>query len=160
MRKNDKKRLNAIKRKYSAQRSGVTVPPTALNDAAQEFHLNLFDHRQRQLLLFALAELAFGKDRAGRKRGSKSTWTGNKLIELAHIDELYCYDKISDREIAKKIADKHKAQFRIHSTDAIRLALPHARLMLELWREKILDTGPPEGWNEDDGDDRRDELEN
>ena len=30
--------------------------------------------------------------------------------------------------------------------------------MLELWRDKIMDIEPPEGWHEDDGDDRRDDY--
>lgn len=146
MRKAVKKRINSLKRSY---RSEPISRPQSLDLAAQAFGLDLSDNQQRERLLYFLAEMAFGKGRRGRKKDSKS-WTGGKLIELALLDERYCYAKI-----AKLIFAEHKE---FHSTETVR-RLPEARLMLELWREKMIDhVDPPERWNEHDGDDGDDDY--
>jgi hypothetical protein len=102
----------------------------------------------------------FGKGRAGQRRDSKQ-WNGERLIELALIDERYRYEpgRISDAKIAKMIFAKHKE---FQSAETIRRRLPEARQMLELWRKKLMDIEPPEGWEEahgDIGDDGRDALD-
>jgi hypothetical protein len=153
MRKAVKKRIDSLKR---SDRSGPTTLPQSLDIAARVFELDLSDDQQRERLLHLLAEMVFGKAKRGRRKDSKS-WTGRKLIELALLDEDYCYDKISDAKIAKLIFAEHKE---FHSAETIRRRLPEARTMLELWREKMMDhVDPPEGWNEDDGDDRRDDYD-
>jgi hypothetical protein len=147
MREAVKKRIDSLKRSY---RSEPISQPQSLDTAAQVFGLDLSDNRQRERLLYFLAEMAFGKGKRGRRKDSKS-WTGGKLIELALLDEDYCYNKISDVKIAKLIFAEHKE---FHSVETIRRRLPEARTMLELWREKMMDhVDPPEGWNEDGGDD-------
>ena len=100
------------------------------------------------------AEAIFGKGRAGRKPDSKR-WDGTRSIELALIYERCCYETKSDVDKATLIFSKHKE---FQSAEALRRRLPEARQMLELWRDKIMDIEPPEGWHEDDGDDRRDDY--
>lgn len=151
MRSAVKKRIDTLK--WSC-RAGKMERLKSLDVAAQSFGLDLSDGPQRELLLFALAEAIFGEGRPGRKPDSKE-WDGPRLIELALIDEKCCRHIKSDTKKAKLIFPKHKE---FHSAETIRRRLPEARQMLELWREKMMDIGPPEGWYADDGDDRRDDY--
>ena len=74
---------------------------------------------------------------------------------MALIYERCCYETKSDVDKATLIFSKHKE---FQSAETLRRRLPEARQMLELWRDKIMDIEPPEGWHEDDGDDRRDDY--
>jgi hypothetical protein len=109
------------------------------------------DRQERDLLLAALAEFAFGKGRVGRKQGSRG-WTDRKLGDL--YEAMQEYDKIdvtedgpflmrrrSDAELAKLIAKKSAGRF--HSEEAIRRHLPDAREWFYKW---FADAEPPDDW--------------
>ena len=130
--------MSPLKREFNSRRIGEMTPPPSLQIAAKFFRLDLSDSRQREGLLFALAEATFGKGNPGRRRDSKS-WDSQKLMELALADELYCYDGISDAKIAKLIFDEHKE---FHSVEAIRRRLPEARRERERWHEFLMTIGP------------------
>jgi hypothetical protein len=146
LRKGTKRRLESLKRIFEPHLAGPLVRPKSLDIAAEVFGVDLSDDQQRELLLFALAELSFGKSKAGRKRDSKA-WTDQKFTELALLDEEFRYAQISDTKIANEIFKKHKE---FHSAEVIRRRLPEARLIVEMIWEKLQDHAePPEGWEEE-----------
>jgi hypothetical protein len=160
MRKPDKRRLESIRTRL---RFGVAKPQetAAVLEAARYFGVDMDHVRERDLLLAALAEFAFGKGKRGRPKGRKG-WTDSKLSDLysAMHDLIYRVERtqdgvfsdrrdISDAQLAKMIAEKFAAdrkgrgRSRFHSVEAIRRNLPAARDWYHLWFDEI---GPPDDW--------------
>lgn len=153
MRKAIKSRVDSLRREFNSRRTGQMTPPPSLEIAAKYFRLDLSDSRQREMLLFALAEITFGRGKAGRRRDSKS-WDSQKLMELALADELCCYDGISDGKIAELIFAEHKE---FHSVETIRRRLPEARRERERWEEFWMTIGPEDAGGEDGHDEPDDQ---
>jgi hypothetical protein len=154
MRKTVERRLLSLKRRFRPDLAGKLTQPQSLRKAAQCFGLDPKDPAQRDLLLFALAEAAFGKERPGRPKGRRA-WGRYRLYELARLYEKYRDAGFrGDKKIAEAIHSDHKKEFG-SSAEAIRRWLPYARWVREelleeaMWEDHM---EPPEGWNEDDGD--------
>jgi hypothetical protein len=163
MRKAAKIRLEKIRDKYSLRGEEKAPPPRELMDAEEALNIEIFDEnlrpnlghpsRECEMMLYALAELAFGKGRRGRPPNSKA-WNHSKLFELGEVAELYRNQR-SNTKIAKLIAAKHK-QFHA-SFDTIRRQLPEALRVREEWRKWEIENYQPEPPDDERGDDHADQ---
>jgi hypothetical protein len=132
----------------------------SLAEAARFFRLDLNDVRQREKLLYLLADIVFGRGKKGRPRGSKSSWNLIRLGDLGQIYEEMRRQRPndSDAEIARRINREHE-EFRRSGADKIRQQLPAARLASLIWREIAEEKSrdrvaePPDDWEPEDLDD-------
>jgi hypothetical protein len=170
MREAGRKRLEAIKMRlhYPVAKPQGTA---AVLEASRYFGVNMADQQERDLLLAALAEFAFGKGKVGRRPGSKA-WTDLKLGKLYDAivrhtrfevteDGIFSAPRFSDGELAKEIAkefaahQKSGAKNPFQSAEAIRRHLPAARDWYDKWFAEV---EPPDDWEppEPDWDDQDD----
>jgi hypothetical protein len=100
--------------------------PKALDAAAQYFGLDAATADDRELLVYILADVVFGRQR-GRPKGSKTAWDSARLLQLFSAYE-QCKNAnpaLSDSVIAKQIADTK--EFSKNSVDQIRQQLGPAK---------------------------------
>jgi hypothetical protein len=106
--------------------------PKSVAAAAQCFRLDLHDARQRETLLYLLADVIFGPPaKKGRRKGSKTSW-GSRLLTLGGLygEMKYENPKLSDAKIAKLIKDKYP-EFKYDDPEQIRqkLRVAHQEFM-------------------------------
>jgi hypothetical protein len=136
--------------------------PESVAAAAKHFRLDPNDARQREKLLWLLADVVFGRGKKGRPKGSSTSWgatrRGNRLVILGEI-----YDrkkrvnpKLSDTKIAKLIKEEHEL-FENDDVEQIRQRLRKAQKEYWLWCDCRDDASEPEDWEQepdyDDWDD-------
>jgi hypothetical protein len=100
--------------------------PKALDAAVQYFGLDAATVGHRELLVYILADVVFGRQR-GRPKGSKTAWDGDRLLQLfsAYKQCKNANPALSDSAIAKQIADTK--EFSKNSVDQIRQQLGPAK---------------------------------
>ena len=114
------KRLESVRWRA---RGGYAGEPASLAAAARYYGLDSKDLRQRETLLYVLADALFGSRKRGRPLGSKTSW-GHRLVTLGEIyrEKKYENPKLSDAKIAKLIKQEH-AEFKNDDPDQIRQRL-------------------------------------
>jgi hypothetical protein len=101
----------------------------ALKAAANYFGLWLSDRGDREELLRILAEVLFGREIPGRRKG-QTAWTGERLIRLGRLAKEIRQKNPKlkgDVKISQLIFAQHKG---FQSADAVRRQLPAARRAL------------------------------
>jgi hypothetical protein len=100
--------------------------PKALDAAVQYFGLDAASVGDRELLVYILADVVFGRQR-GRPKGSKTAWDTNRLLQLfsAYKQCKSANPALSDSALAKQIADTK--EFSKNSVDQIRQQLGAAK---------------------------------
>jgi hypothetical protein len=134
MRKTLERRLEPVRLIYNSGQTAKLPPPPSLNTASTYFRLDPRVPGQRDLLLFALAEVVFGKGRVGRPN-RPSEWGRWRLAHLGSLYEKYRRDGArGDRKIAELIKANHTRTFGRTTAEAIRKVLPAARFR---WQEAL-----------------------
>jgi hypothetical protein len=100
--------------------------PKALDAAVQYFGLDAASVGDRELLVYILADVVFGRQR-GRPKGSKTAWDSDRLLQLfsAYKQCKNATPALSDSAIAKQIANTK--EFSKNSVDQIRQQLGPAK---------------------------------
>jgi hypothetical protein len=144
-----KRRLLDIRWQVTYRRGASST--TAVTKAAEFLGLRPTDPRHRELLLVILAETLFGKAKRGRKSYTARARNPNRLewLGLRALE----YRDMSDAKAAKLLFEQYKGKG-FASAEAIRRTLPEAREALDRMK---WEPEPPEGWEQDHGDDDRDE---
>jgi hypothetical protein len=129
------KRLDKLRRYHWR---GYEREPKSVAAAAQYLRLDPHDARQREALLYLLADVIFGQPaKKGRPKGSKPSWGSSRLLTLGNIYDAMKYDnpKLSDTKIAELIKNKCP-EFKHDEPEQIRQRLrPAHEEFLEWWRE-------------------------
>jgi hypothetical protein len=120
-RKAIQKRLNRAHRQFYPR------APESLATAAKYFKLDPDDVRQREELLYKLADVVFGSAKRGRRPGSKTAWGTVRLVSLGglYFEKKYENPGLSDADAARLISNHH--EFKHDDPDQIRQRLPWAR---------------------------------
>jgi hypothetical protein len=110
--------------------------PESVAAAAKHFELDPNDARQREKLLWLLADVVFGRGKKGRPKGSSTSWDSKRLCSLAAIyaEKKYENPKLSDAKIAKLIKDEHE-EFKNDDAQQIRQRLRWAEEVYHEWSE-------------------------
>jgi len=123
--------------------------PESVAIAAKRLGLDLNDARQREKLLWLLAEVVFGQGKKGRPWGSRTSW-GHRLVSLGRIydEKKYKNPKLSDAKIARLIKQEHK-EFKNDDPDQIRQRLRAAEVAYSRYFDFLADfeagvTPPPD----------------
>jgi len=155
----ERKRIE--KRLDKASRHFYQREPESVAVAAKRFGLDSKDARQREKLLWVLADVVFGRGKRGRPKGSKTSW-GRRLFILGEIYQQKKNEnpKPSDAKIAKLIKNEH-AEFKNDDAEQIRQRLRMAHQEFYFWcldRAADYEDEQPDGWEppEPDYDDYRD----
>jgi hypothetical protein len=108
----------------------ATQRPQSFIEAFKQFGLDPQKVVHRELLCTILADVVFGRKKAGRKTGSAS-WHSARLLQLALKDETIRaeHPNISDAEAGKKLAGPGA------TAEVIRQRLPAARKQLQQVRQ-------------------------
>lgn len=116
-RKTIQKRLESVRWRVGR---GYDREPEALAAAARYYGLDAKDPRQRETLLYVLADALFESRKKGRPRGTRTSW-GRRLITLGGIykEKKYKNPKLSDAKIAELIKQEHK-EFKHDDPEQIR----------------------------------------
>jgi hypothetical protein len=114
--------------------------PKALDAAVQYFGLDAASVGDRELLVYILADVVFGR-RRGRPKGSKTAWDSDRLLQLfsAYEQCKSANPALSDSALAEQIADTK--EFSKNSVDQIRQQLGPARAANRAFDEKIKELG-------------------
>jgi hypothetical protein len=123
--------------------------PESVAAAAKHFGVDPNDARQREKLLWLLADIVFGRGKKGRPRGSRTSW-GHRLVTLGGLyrEKKYENPKLTDAKIAMLIKQEH-AKFKNDDPDQIRQRLREAE---EAYIDSYshiqfsADFEPPEDW--------------
>ena len=110
--------------------------PKALDAAAQYFGLDAATAGNRELLVYILADVVFGRQ-SGRPKGSKTAWDSDRLLQLFRAYE-HCKNAnpaLSDSALAKQIADTK--EFSKNRVDQIRQQLAPAKVANRAFDENI-----------------------
>jgi hypothetical protein len=107
--------------------------PESVAAAAKHFGLDPNDARQREKLLWLLADVAFGRGKKGRPKGSKTSW-GSRFLTLGGIyaQKKYKNPNLSDAKIAKLIKSEHD-EFKNDDVEQIRQRLRAAHEGYQEW---------------------------
>jgi hypothetical protein len=146
------KRLERTRRRA---RYGYRGEPEALAAAARYYGLDPKDPRQRETLLYALADALFESRKRGRPKDSATAWDGRRLVTLGeiYVKKKKQYPRLSDAKIAKLIKAEHD-EFKNDDAEQIRQRLRKAHLGYELyWEKKREDYYSDLADNQDDYDD-------
>jgi hypothetical protein len=129
-----------LKRLDGVQWQHFRDEPASVAEAAKHLNLNLNNARDRDRLLYILAEAIFAPAKKGRKAGVRPYWHKRRLINLGR---LYSIEKderpnLKDAAIARRITSH--PDFKNDDPNQIRQRLPWANeLFQEWWHEQMMD---------------------